>query len=947
MTFRRVLSFLSLIACMTLLPLPAQDQLRVWDEKIALFEAEPNPDSLAFYYQKKVAYYRQADSLAAWTDTYFNWQYSLNDAHLRAIAVLDTAMQQVWRAPRTEDEAMATAYLQAARCHHLFELGKILPAVKAGEAAIALYEGFSLYDPEALDYFYLPMVSHYTRLGDNEKARILCEKVIQNHPEGPQDGALAGLYNNLGLAYWNGGDRENAIAAYRKGLACRDITALKKGLLQQSLAQSYLETGRIDLAKAAATAAITTLEPLKNKPSDQKEALDYLSGAWLVQAKLNIRQGQLAQAGKALQRALSDGILAHDSPNHRDLIKIRIAIGNLLLQTGESSKAAETFHAALCSLIPGLSVEGIHSLPNPAQLYEENTIYEALEGKADALQAIYQQTQHLQALKTALDCHQLAGRTESLLRHTLQYESSKISLLSQSRLRIEKAIGIARNLWVATGDTTYLYTAWANAEQAKSALLLEAVQRNRFDALIAAGDTLLSKARALRQGIAAFERFMLEEPASPSRPEWNIQRDELLQQLTILETQLQQRYPDRARLRRQAESISGASIRALRDTLPNHTIIEYFVGDKQLEVFGQSPNGAVSWQSIPVPDSLAGKVQQFLALLQSRAALEEAGAFRELAYSIYCDGLLPLLGALNASSENLLIVPDAWLAFLPFEALFYEPSPQSSWDRAPFLLRRFGVQYAFSLAVLESQRRLPSKAGQQLLQLAPRFTTSQRGLPPLLQSAHEAPVAETCKSRLFTDEKANFETLKREGPAYRVVHLSTHAGVDTGGLLPRVELFDRSALLPDIYALELQADLVVLSACQTGLGQFRKGEGVMSLSRAFTYAGAKGLISSLWTINEAATTKVLQRLYEQLRAGDSKPAALRQAKLGYLDDPAIPAFQKSPYYWAGLVYFGEEGGVKLAACHCFKALLGVILLGGLCLLFIKKQHLFQKVKRPS
>lgn len=940
MTHRRVLNFFWLLAWMTLLPLSAQDQLRVWDEKIARFEAEPNSDSLAFYYQKKAAYYRQTDSLAAWTDTYFNWQYGLENAHSEALSVLNTAVEQAWRAPRTEEEAMAMAYLQAARCHHLYELGKILPAVKAGEAAIALYESISSYDPDALDYFYLPMVSHYTRLGDNEKARILCEKVIRNHPEGPQDGALAGLYNNLGLAYWNDGDRENAIAAYQKGLACRNVISLKKGLLQQSLAQSYLEIGRIDLATLFANDAIAMLEPLKNSQFDQKEVADYLSGAWFVKAKSALQQGQFAKAQRNLQRAFDYGLTAHDSKSHRDLLKIRIEFGKLYQQTGKNATAAETFHEALCRLIPGLPVGAVHALPDPAQLYEENTIYEALEGKADALLARYGETKNREDLQTALRCHQLAGQVEALLRHAFQYESSKISLLSQSRQRIEKAIGIARELWEATGEPAYLYTAWANAEQAKSTLLLEAVQRNRFDALIESGDTLLSGARTLRQRIASFERLMLEEPVSPLRPEWTLQRDDLIQQLATLESGLQQRYPDRAKLLRQAESISGASIRIFRDTLPNHTLIEYFAGDAHLEVFGQASDGRVAWQRIRTPDSLAAKTQQFLSLLQSRTAMEQAGAYRELAYEIYRDGLLPVLEALQSTAENLLIIPDSWLAFLPFEALFYEPSPRASWERAPFLLRRFGVQYAFSLAVLESQRSLSPKAGKYLLQLAPRFSEGQRGLPPLLQSAGEAPVEETCKSRLYVDEQADFETLKRESAAYRIVHLSTHAGVDTGGLLPRVEFFDRSVLLPDIYALQLQADLVVLSACQTGLGQFRKGEGVMSLSRAFTYAGAKGLISSLWTINEAATANLFQRLYEQLRAGDSKPAALRRAKLGYLDDATIPAFQKSPYYWAGLVYLGEEGGIQFSKCRGFSGWIWPGLLLLLIFVWLKRKTLF-------
>ena len=112
------------------------------------------------------------------------------------------------------------------------------------------------------------------------------------------------------------------------------------------------------------------------------------------------------------------------------------------------------------------------------------------------------------------------------------------------------------------------------------------------------------------------------------------------------------------------------------------------------------------------------------------------------------------------------------------------------------------------------------------------------------------------------------------------------------------------------------------------------------MSRAFTYAGAKGLISSLWTINEAATANLFQRLYEQLRAGDSKPAAFRRAKLGYLDDATIPAFQKSPYYWAGLVYLGEEGSIQFSKCRGFSGWIWPGLLLLLVFVWLKRKTLF-------
>lgn len=917
---------------MTLLPLPAQDRLQDWEEKIETFSANNQADSLNFYFQKKANHYRQTDSLAAWADTYWDWQDALSDDPAKALAMLDTAVQKAWRSPKTTDEAEAMLYVHTTRRHLLFQSGKILAAIKAGEAALALYKNFPIEDFEALDFLYVPMVGYYTRLGDNEKARALCRAAIQNHAAGAQDAALAGLYNNLGLSYWDEGDQKNAIAAYEKGLQCTPVPPIKSGLLLQSLAKSYLASGQTDEAAKSVQAAITTLTKINPRTP---EVLDYLSGAWLVKAKLASLGGKSVEALACLRQAMDFAETTRGNMEHRDIVKIHLEFGKLYLKSGETAASVQAFHKALSALIPGLSESDLQALPKPAQLYEENTIYEALEGKADALTAQYEQSKDLKTLRLALDCHQLAAQTEALLRRSLQYESSKITLLSQSRQRVEKAIGIARELYVQSGDDTFLYSAWASAEQAKSTVLLEAVQRNRFDATITAGDTLLRKQRLIRQSLAYFERALLLEPDSPLRIEWLQQRDDLLRELTETERQLQQQHPAWAALRKQTSGLSGTAIRALRDTLPEHAIIEYFVGEQHIEVFGQSPKGEAVWERVALRDSLAAKTQQLLALLQSRQAMEAAGAYRELAHEIYQEALQPALSAFHSEVRNLLIVPDAWLAFLPFEALLHEPSPQTSWETAPFLLRKYGLHYAFSLAVLENQRQLPAKAAQNLLQLAPRFSAGQRALPPLLHSDGEAPIDKICKSHLHLDAQASLEKLKAQAADYRVLHLSTHAGVDTGGLLPRVELYDRAAYLPDIYALQLQADLVVLSACQTSLGQFKKGEGVMSLSRAFTYAGAKGLVSSLWTINEAATAKLFQRMYASLEAGASKPLALRQAKLGYLDDPAVPAFQKSPYYWAGLIYLGDEAAIELNTCPRFSFLYLLALAGLLVLIGMK------------
>ena len=914
-----------LLAALFFLPLAAQDGVTEWEQQIARFEEGGEPDSLAYYYHKKAAYYRQADSLAEWAYCYWDWQATVFEDSPLALAILDTAVQQAWRLPGTAEEAEAMLWVQTNRGYHLFQLGKVLASVKAYEAALTWLQTYPDIAFEALEYLFLPLGAHYTRLGDNERARALYETAISRHVGGEQAGELAGLYNNLGLAFWNDGDYARAIAVYEKGLACQDVPAIKAALLRLSLAQSYLDSGSIAAAQEMADTALAMLRQIQAVEPDTEGIDDYLSGACLLQARLVGEAGALAY----LRQALALGTAARATGQHRDIAKIWLEFGRLHLRSGAPRQAQEAFNQALASLIPGFPADSLDALPRPEQLYEENALYQALEGKADALLAQYQEPEQLPWLQSALECHQLAGQVEAKLRRSLQYESSKISLAAQSRQRLGKAIDIARQLYKATGEEAFLYHAWSCAEQAKSALLLEAVQRHRFSGLLEGDDALLISARQLRQQTAYFERSLLLSPDSPLRAEWLSQRDSLLQQLAAAEEGLAQRHPAWAAWQEQAARFSGDDIRRLQELMPDYTLLEYFVGEKQIELFCQPPGGQASWVRIAQPDSLAARVQHLRALLQSRTALQAPAAYEELAYSVYRQGLLPALAALPTETPNLLIVPDTWLAFLPFEALLHDASPGEGWGQMPFLLRRHGIHYAFSLAVLDSQRRLPSRANRNLLQLAPRFAERQRGLPPLVYSHEEAPANLACRSRRCLDGQASFEQLQKAAVDYRILHLSTHAGVDAGGLLPQVEFYDRPAYLPDIYALQLQADLVVLSACQTAQGQFREGEGVMSLSRAFAYAGAKGLAASLWAINETATADLCRRMYAHLRAGAAKPAALRLAKLDYLAAPEVPAFQKSPYYWSGLVYLGDEAAMSWAGCLLSDwALVLLVLLAG-------------------
>ena len=142
----------------------------------------------------------------------------------------------------------------------------------------------------------------------------------------------------------------------------------------------------------------------------------------------------------------------------------------------------------------------------------------------------------------------------------------------------------------------------------------------------------------------------------------------------------------------------------------------------------------------------------------------------------------------------------------------------------------------------------------------------------------------------------------------RIVHFATHAAALPDGSL-RLEAVDTSVSLPEIEQLHLAADLVMLSACETARGNYMAGEGVASLARGFTVAGAHGLTANLWSVSDRASGKLLAAFFTHLKEGKRKPEALRLAKLDYLAETSTNA-AALPYFWASMVYFGNESPLE-------------------------------------
>jgi CHAT domain-containing protein len=287
------------------------------------------------------------------------------------------------------------------------------------------------------------------------------------------------------------------------------------------------------------------------------------------------------------------------------------------------------------------------------------------------------------------------------------------------------------------------------------------------------------------------------------------------------------------------------------------------------------------------------------------------------------------LSELPPQVKNLIIVPDGLLGYVPFEILG-KPEGQVDFKNYPYLLRQFNISYAASANLLLDQSRSTEKPEPEELfaGFAPSYSDSDTlglmastrrrelvrddkyDLPGAAREVQE--IAAMLGGKPFLGADATEHNFKENALRFRILHLAMHSLPEDRNPLfskllftqnPKDSVEDNDLNAAELYNMHLPASLVVLSACNTGTGRLYRGEGILSLSRAFTYTGVPATVMSLWQAPDEATRQVMVGFYKNLKLGMRKDEALRQAKLSYLAD--CRETLSSPYYWAGFVASGE------------------------------------------
>ena len=352
-------------------------------------------------------------------------------------------------------------------------------------------------------------------------------------------------------------------------------------------------------------------------------------------------------------------------------------------------------------------------------------------------------------------------------------------------------------------------------------------------------------------------------------------------------------------------------------------LLDYFVGKEYLYFLLINGQGYKLMREPMKPESKL-LVEKFIQSIKLYSRGNKTDSLKIWGANLYDVVYKPVKPFIN--SNTLIVVPDDWISYLPFEYLI---SAKDSIQQISLNLT-IRYEYASSLALIKKQ---PTRAEIDYAGFAPEYADGENVLQRGLDSFITYPV--------YTDNRSSFGNLLfngteiresaglLDGEAYsgisvnkevfvknssraRILHLAMHAQTDDKHPEYSQLIFknkqdpsaSESMYAYELARMKLQADLSVLSACNTGSGKFQKGEGVLSLARAFKASGCPNIVMSLWPANDASTKDIVVGFFKHLKAGMGKADALRQSKQDYLGNATEEL--KHPYYWAGLVLIGDN-----------------------------------------
>lgn len=519
--------------------------------------------------------------------------------------------------------------------------------------------------------------------------------------------------------------------------------------------------------------------------------------------------------------------------------------------------------------------------------------------KAQAYEDLHTQfSLKIKDLQQAYDLLILADKIIDKIRQFRTSEADKIALGNVASDVYEAAIRVSLEMAeVKWRKLTYQEKAFYFTDKSKSAVLLEAIADANAQSFAGIPDKTLAEEKEIKGEIAYLEQKLAEtanvearKPLTAELLNWN-------QTYDSFKKTLESNYPDYFALKYNIQTPSLAELQAKLSE--GTTMVSYFMGtnSNRLYVFFVTSKG------LKVSNlDLAEDFNKNIIGYRNSIYYKITDASKEIGHLLFNQlGL----DQLPKGTEQLIVVPSGRISTIPLEALITDVENPNS-----YLINKYAVSYLYAASLM--QKKLDVKNNGSIALFAP-VDFSELGLSYLPGTKQEVEEIgqlfenNNSKTALFIEVNASKSAvMSAEVVKSNMIHFATHGIVDevhperSQICLTTKDGSSGSLYTGDIYNLKFDADLVVLSACETGLGKLSKGEGIIGLTRAIIYSGANNMVVSLWSVADASTSQLMIDFYGNILKEQDYSMALANAKRKMIKEGG---YSRS-YYWAPFVLIG-------------------------------------------
>jgi tetratricopeptide (TPR) repeat protein len=790
--------------------------------------------------------------------------------------------------------------------------------------------------------------------GDYDKALDYHQKALKIHIAiyGESHPVVAGCYNNLGIMYDIKGDYDIALEYFQKTLKIR-LSAL--GEMHPDVAIGYINIGVIYFEKG-----------------DYDKALEYYQKALKIDittfgeihpevAASYTNIGNIYNAKKKYDKALESYQKAQEilisafGEIQPDVASGYNNIGLIYYERQDYFKALSYYQKALMANLPEFHDTSIYTNAKIINPLSKPVLVTSLAAKAYMFYLLYKhKTNSRKDIEASLSNYELAFQLINNMRNESNFENTKLLLSETTKNRYSNAVHAAVELGKLnqTAENDNFSKAFEFIEKCKSATL--AGRFNEYNAMHYAGvtDSLIEVEKKLEK--RSNELTIEINKEKYKKGAYDTLRVNYLEnenfvcarKIDSLISSYESNFPVYYELKYSNKIVS---VNEIQKSLDQRTaLINYFIGDSNLFI-ATITDSIYHIEEIKVDSSFKSLVTKYYKDIKTA----EIGLFVQNSQRIY-EKLFKPVSKYIGNKKNLIIIPDDYLYYVPFETLIANTSEITSrnidFTKLGYLIKSRAITYNHSATIWyntwKKQLGLTSKHKDSFIGFAPVFSkeknngmilssnintidTTEHNLAyrsisadlkrfnPLPYSKDEVTAIvhlfekHNKDARAYLYSEATESNFKHNTFNYKYVHISSHgfandkapklSGVVFSQLIDTLDSEDGVLYSGETYDLSLNADLVVLSSCESGIGKLINGEGLQALSRGFLYAGAPNVVFSLWKALDEPTKNLMIQFYTNVLDGSTYAESLRHAKLDLIKNPAT-AF---PHFWGGFVLVGR------------------------------------------